>query len=132
MRVVFDTNVVLSAIFFGGTPRQCLLLWARKKFQLAVTAEILEEYAALAALMTVRTGIRSSGQIEWMRAKAKFFEPAPLGKQRSRDSKDDMFLACALAANAEFIVTGDKDLLELRKPFGIEILDPRKFLNRFS
>ena len=56
------------------------------------------------------------------------FEAAPLGKQRSRDSKDDPYIACALAAKATFIVTYDRDLLSLEKPFGIEIIRPAELL----
>lgn len=56
----------------------------------------------------------------------------PLGKRRSRDVKDDPFLACALASRAEFIVTKDKDLLVLEKPFGVEIVTPREFYRRLE
>jgi len=59
-------------------------------------------------------------------------EPAPLGKRRSRDVKDDPFLACALASGAEFIVTKDKDLLAMEKPFGVEVVTPREFDRRLS
>ena len=55
-------------------------------------------------------------------------DAAPLGKQRSRDAKDDPYLAAALAARANFIVSYDKDLLELKKQFGIEIIRPAQFL----
>lgn len=56
------------------------------------------------------------------------FDPAPLGKRRSRDFKDDRYLACALVARAEAVVTNDRDLLVLKKPFGIPILTPVEFL----
>jgi predicted nucleic acid-binding protein len=56
--------------------------------------------------------------------------PAPLGKQRSRDRKDDAYLAAALAAGAKCLVTYDHDLLALGKPFGIEIVKPSEFLRR--
>ncbi len=56
--------------------------------------------------------------------------PALLGKRRSRDPKDDPYLACALAARAEFIIARDNDLLDLGKPFGVEVVTPREFLNR--
>jgi predicted nucleic acid-binding protein len=59
-------------------------------------------------------------------------EPSPLGKRRSRDVKDDPFLACALASRAGFIVTKDKDLLALEKPFGVEIVTPREFYRRLE
>ena len=57
-------------------------------------------------------------------------EPSPLGKRRRRDVKGDSFLACALASHAGFIVTKDKDLLALEKPFGVEVLTPREFLRK--
>ena len=52
----------------------------------------------------------------------------PLGKRRSRDLKDDPYLAAALGANAKVIVTYDRDLLALEKPFGIPIVKPSRFL----
>lgn len=57
-------------------------------------------------------------------------DPSPLGKRRNRDAKEDPFLACALASHAEFIVTKDKDLLALEKPFGVETVTPRESYRR--
>jgi predicted nucleic acid-binding protein len=71
-------------------------------------------------------------KLAWIRAKSQFFEPAPLGKQRSRDAKDDPYLACALAARARYIITYDGDLLKLEKPFGIEIMRPAELLRRIG
>jgi predicted nucleic acid-binding protein len=51
-----------------------------------------------------------------------------LGKQRSRDPKDDPVLACALAARADYLISNDRDLLALGKPFGIAIVTPAEFL----
>ena len=55
-----------------------------------------------------------------------------MGKARSRDPKDDIFLACALSARARFIVSSDQDLLKLGKPFGIEIVQPAQFIARHN
>jgi len=55
-------------------------------------------------------------------------EGAPLGKQRSRDLKDERFIAAALAAKAKAIVSYDSDLLVLQKPFGIPVMRPAAFL----
>jgi predicted nucleic acid-binding protein len=59
-------------------------------------------------------------------------EPAPLGKLRSRDFKDDPYLSCALSARANGLVTRDSDLLVLQKPCGIEVMTPRTFLCRIA
>ncbi|MBM3839510.1 MAG: hypothetical protein FJ398_16375 [Verrucomicrobia bacterium] len=55
-------------------------------------------------------------------------EPVPLGKKRSRDLQDDIYLRAALAAKATLMVTYDKDLLALEKPFGVAMVRPARFL----
>ncbi|MBI2928079.1 MAG: PIN domain-containing protein [Verrucomicrobia bacterium] len=70
--------------------------------------------------------------LNWWVAETNQVESATVGKQRSRDPKDDEVLGCALAADAEFIVTRDPDLLVLAKPFGISIVTPRQFLQALA
>jgi predicted nucleic acid-binding protein len=90
---------------------------------------VFDEYEAVAAELQPRfPACNSAGALAWLRLKARWFEPALLGKSRSRDAKDDPFLACALAARAKWLVTRDDDLLVLGKPFGIEMITPASFL----
>jgi len=132
MNVVADTNVIISAIFWPGESRPCLAFWARRRFHLAITVPIFEEYAEIARRVAERIPeVNPEPWLNWIERKAKVYEPAPVGKQRSRDPQDDPFLACALASRAKTIVSKDEDLLVLEKPFGIEILTPRQFLARF-
>ena len=135
MIVVVDTNVVVSAAFWPRSEdRRCFVLLARRKCRLAVTEVILDEYRALVA----RIGRRECPDqdptpfLDWIEQVALLVETSPLGKRRSRDVKDDPFLACALASRAEFIVTKDKDLLALEKPFGVEIVTPRVFYRKLE
>ena len=133
MNVVADTNVVISAIFWPGESRRCFALWARRRFHLAVSVSILEEYGEIARRMTVKIPrVNPEPWLKWIERKAKVYEPAPLGKPRSRDRDDDPFLQCALASGAKMIVPKDNDLLTLGKPFGIEIVTPRQLLARFG
>src|SRR6266446_9320940 len=130
--VVFDTNVVVSAIFWRGESRECLKLWAKRRFHLAITGLIFEDYSEIA----FRIGrqfpeVNAEPWLKWIERKAKVYEPAPIGRRRSRDPDDDPFLACALASHAKIVVSKNKDLLVLEKPFGIEIMTPRQFLARF-
>ena len=74
----------------------------------------------------------SARLLTWFHDRVKLVEPAPLGKQRSRDAKDDPYLACALAAGAKIIVPRDDDLLALQKPFGIQIITPRELLMKLA
>jgi putative PIN family toxin of toxin-antitoxin system len=130
MTVVFDTNTIASAVFWpASTARRALAGAARRRFRFAVTADILEEYAATCAALHARRPKQDpAGPLAWIRSGAVHVEPAALGKQRSRDPADDIFLACALAAKAEYIVSNDRDLLVLEKPFGIRTVTPVEFL----
>lgn len=137
MTVVFDTNVFVSAaVSLTGSSRRCFALFARRRFRLAVTAEILAEYETAAERLSRKPGkyhgMKWRPLFDWVRNKALFCEPAPVGKQRSRDANDDIFLACALAVGAKIIVSKDKDLLALEKPFGIEIVKPVVFVARMK
>ncbi len=133
MTVVLDTGVVVSAIFWAGESRDCLAAWAKRRFQLTVTAPVFAEYAAVARRVRVkRPEANPEPWLKWIERKAKVFEPAPLGKPRSRDPDDDPMLSCALASKGEVIVSKDKDLLVLQKPFGIEILTPRQLPSRLA
>jgi putative PIN family toxin of toxin-antitoxin system len=132
--VVVDANVILAGIGWGGTARLCLKLAAKRRIALCVTESILAEYEAVVPdrLREEMPELHPQPKLAWIRAKSKLFEPAPLGKQRSRDPKDDPYLACALAARAHYIISYDEDLLKLKKPFGIEIIRPAELLRCIS
>ncbi len=132
--VVFNTSVIISAIGWRGPAHQCLALVARHRCRLVVTAEVLAEYEERVpqVLAAAAPHANVAGPLGWIRNKAWRVEAADLGKRRSRDVKDDRFLAAALAASAHAIVSYDDDLLVLAKPFGIPILRPPRFLEWFT
>src|SRR5271169_3551052 len=132
MIVVIDTNVFISAAGSRASSSwKCFVLLAERQFQVAVTGTILAEFESVAERLCRRPGIHYGMSwrplFDWLARKAVHVEPAPLGKPRSRDATDDIFLACALASGAKIIVSYDLDLLTLQKPFGIEILKPSAF-----
>jgi len=128
--VVLDTNAIVSAIFWPESiARRCLAGLARRQYEIAVSDDVFHEYEAIAAELQPRfPACNSAGALSWLQLKAIWVEPAPLGKQRSRDAKDDPLIACALSARAKYLVTRDQDLLVLGKPFGIEMIGPANFL----
>ena len=130
--VVFDTNVIISAIYWPrSTARRALSGLARRHYVAAISRELLDEYADVAARFRDRyPRINPAGALGWLQAKCLWIELVPLGKPRSRDPKDDPVLATALAARARYLVAGDRDLLVLEKSFGIEIVSPVEFLSR--
>jgi putative PIN family toxin of toxin-antitoxin system len=133
VRVVLDANVAAAAIVFRGEAWACLLRIARRQAFAFGTEFTLEETSTTVTELAQAKKSRHNvgGVLAWYLEKVKTVEPAALGKPRSRDPKDDPYLAAALAARAA-IVTYDKDLLDLGKPFGIEIMRPATFLNRFK
>jgi putative PIN family toxin of toxin-antitoxin system len=134
IRAVYDCNVILSGIGWNGSARNCLKLVARRRVFLFVTDAILNEYESIIpeTLAEELPEINPHPKLAWVRAKSRLVEPSPLGKRRSRDAKDDIYLAGALAASAQYIVTYDNDLLDLEKPFGIETIRPAEFLRRLK
>lgn len=134
IRAVYDCNVILSGIGWNGSARNCLKLVAQRRVFLFVTGPILNEYESVipGILAAELPEINPHPKLAWVRSKSRPVEPSPLGKRRSRDVKDDMYLAGALAASAQYIVTYDNDLLNLEKPFGIETIRPAEFLRRLK
>ena len=128
MRVVLDANVVFAGVGWRGEAHSCLLAMARRRITVFATLEILEEVRRLTTGRGEKFKHAPHTLLNWYYDRVKLVEPAPLGKQRSRDAKDDPYLACALAAAAKTIVTRDDDLLVLEKPFGIQIITPRELL----
>jgi hypothetical protein len=130
IRAVYDCNVILSGIGWNGSARNCLNLVARRRVCLFATDAMLAEYESVIPEILAEEipEINAHPKLVWVRSKSKLVEPAPLGKRRSRDAKDDIYLACALAGGAQYIATYDNDLLALEKPFGIATIRPAEFL----
>jgi putative PIN family toxin of toxin-antitoxin system len=134
MRVVFDANVVASAVCWNGEPYLCLIKMARRQLFAFTTPETLEETRAVTAEFIRRRHPphNATARLTWYLEKVKVVESAPVGKQRSRDAADDPYLAAALGARASFLVTFDKDLLVLGKPFGISVITPAQVLKQLK
>ena len=134
IRAVYDCNVILSGIGWNGSARKCLKLVAERRVFLFVTDEILAEYEAVIpkTLAEEVPEVNPHPKLAWIKSKARLVGASPLGKRRSRDAKDDVYLAAALGASAEYIVTYDRDLLDLDRPFGIEMVRPAEFLRRIK
>ena len=130
MRVVFDANVVASGVCWRGEAWLCLMKLARRQAFAYATEYTLDEARETVSrlIREIKPANNAANILNWYLQKVRIVEPAPLGKQRSRDAKDDPYLAAAIAARANYIVSYDKDLLCLKKPFGIEIIRPSQFL----
>ncbi|MCI0536527.1 MAG: putative toxin-antitoxin system toxin component, PIN family [Verrucomicrobiales bacterium] len=130
MRVVFDANVVVAGVCWQGEGWLCLVRMARRLAFAYGSNGTLEETreTVVRIIRQQQPKHNAAGRLTWYLDKVRVVEPAPLGKRRSRDPKDDPYLAAALAAKAEVLVTYDRDLLVLAKPFGIAVVRPGRFL----
>src|SRR5438105_109861 len=108
MIVVFDTNIVASATYWRGKPARCLENWALGKFELAMSHPIITEYEEVITRLVARYPTKTP--TDWLsaiRQAGHLFAPAPLPATTS-DPDDEMFIECSVAAQADYLVTGDK------------------------
>ena len=132
MKVVLDTNVFVSGIFFGGPPGTILEAWQDNRIRLAVSLDILTEYERVANELAAKyPGIDPTPFIALITLDAEFCDCSPLPEQICSDPDDDMFLACALEAKASYVVSGDKLLLKATGYRGIEVIRPRALVDRY-
>ena len=128
--IVIDTNTFIAAGWrVNAHARRVFAGVARRRFRLAVTPAMLEEYRGVSGRPQF-AGKNYAGLLSWIEKQALLVDPTPLGRRVCRDPKDDMFIACALSAGAKCVVSSAQDLLDLAKPFGIEMVDPTKFIAR--
>lgn len=131
MRVVLDTNVIMSAIFFGGIPGKILDAQKSQKLTLVISPEILSEYQEVAARLANQFHVEYEPILEWITVNSELVAHSALKTQVSMDPDDDKFIACALASGAKIICSGDKHLLNENGYQGIEILKPRGFIEKY-
>ena len=132
LKVVMDTNVFVSGVFFSGPPYQILKAWQSGEFELVVSPEILDEYRRVGEILAEeRPNIDLSPILTFVVEHAKVYKPARLKEPVCEDPEDDKFFACALASASKIIISGDKHLLKVSGYEGIEVLKPREFVDRY-
>ena len=133
-RIVVDTNVLVSALLFGGTPGKLIPLWKKGTIQPLASSEIIVEYLRVLAYPKFRLTENEIGYLLYREILPHFkIVSAEKGKPVvSADPSDDKFIWCAVEGKAEFIISSDKHLLSLRFYQGISIQTPATFLKSLS
>ena len=128
MRAVFDTNVLVAAFVAEGICSKLLTRGRKKQFHLIVCPVILREFdrVLIKKFSATRNETRSALRIVSETAHS-VVHPSESVQSVCRDPDDNAILACALEARADYLVTGDEDLLELKVFKGIRIVTPRDF-----
>ncbi len=136
MRIVLDTNVLVSALITKGTPPDLLYqAWDGRTFDLVTSEAQLAELERVLEYRKVRTLVRrdeAAALLETIGALAVVLDELPK-VDLSADPDDNAILATAVAGRADLLVTGDKsDLLQLKTVQGIPIVTPREALERIQ
>ena len=130
MTVVLDTNIVASATYWRGNPARCLEAWLLGKYELAISHPILSEYEEIVARLAFRYPAKQP--TDWLsaiRQSARVCYPAPL-PPHTADPDDEMFIECAVIAQADYLVSGDRGhLLSLKEAGGIPIISVSDFVS---
>jgi putative PIN family toxin of toxin-antitoxin system len=127
MRLILDTNILLSALLSPlGAPAKLLDAWERKKFTLVACDALIAEFRDVAGRPFFRARLRASAAellAAGLRDFSFFGRDLPSGPV-APDPKDSYLLALAEASQAEFLVTGDKELLSLKQHKSTRIITP--------
>lgn len=133
LSAVLDTNVIVSGIISSaGAPFEVLTIWRDRRWNLVTSPGILREVERVLTLpkITRRYAITSqdaTDAIRLLKARATIATGTLRIPRTARDPEDDHILACAIEGHADYLVTGDQDLLALERFQGIPIISPRAF-----
>jgi hypothetical protein len=135
VRVVLDTNTVVSALLWGGTPYALIAAATEERIELYSSSVLLEELTDVLGRAKfaprLQQAQRTAAQlIEQYRGLVELVEPASVTPTVTRDPDDDQVLAAALAAQADLIVSGDDDLRRLGSYQNISIVSAAECLRR--
>lgn len=132
MRVVIDTNIFISSFFNpNGNPKRVIDLWKNGKITICITEEILKEYVKVLAGL----GFSNEPELEELLGLFKkknniiYIASTPKFNLIKDDPDDDKFIECTVAARAQYIISGDKHLLNLKTFQNITVISPSEFLN---
>jgi putative PIN family toxin of toxin-antitoxin system len=132
MRIVVDTNVIASAIFFGGKPYQLLHYIMESRVDVVASKEIVDEYEEI-VLRLKQKYPRIDTRIPLQELLLKFeIIRVSSDIQASRDPDDNKFISCAVDGKCLYIVSGDDDLLSVGNYGDVEIVTVAEFLSRLD
>ena len=128
MKIVLDTNVFISGIFWKGASNKVIVNWKEGKFTLVTSLETISEIIKVLKDFKIRL---SDDMIkEWVDLIVRnsiIVEPKEKIEAVKDDPKDNIFIETAVAGNVDYIVSQDNHLLKLKEFRGIKIITPEEF-----
>lgn len=132
-KVILDTNILISALGWEGKPREIFNRIVKGKFELVTSPEQIAELSE--AINYPRLGFTEEQKLRFL---ALVLETASLVESKEKldiikeDPEDNRILECAISSDADYIVTGNKHLLKLKKFRETKIITAKKFLNIYK
>ncbi len=136
MRVVLDTNVIVSGLLWKGPPKILFDLIEKRGLKLCVTPNIIEEVRRVLLYPKIHkhlnnAGIEPNDAIGYLVRHALVFPDINYVKLVKDDPSDDIFLNCAISCDTQWLISGDKHLLKIINLYGIQIITASQFLIKF-
>ncbi len=132
MKIVIDTNIYISAIFWGGKPREVIDMGRLEKILIFTSSAIENE---LAEKLSKKFKLNEDEINNILIDFSTFSIPTEVSLHIEAvpdDPEDNKFIECALICHADYIVSGDRHLLNLKEYAGIKIITASEFLSIFS
>jgi putative PIN family toxin of toxin-antitoxin system len=134
MRIILDTNVFISGIFFTGPPSQILKAWEKQSLKIVLCQQILDEYQQVAEELSSKypsVDITPIIELLLLSIYGQFIDTTGVDISICEDPDDDKFIECAIAGKCKIIVSGDAHLLKLAEYKGVKIVKPRHFIEEY-
>lgn len=131
MRIVIDTNVLISGIIFGGKPSKIIELLFGKKISVFASPEMVDEYKRIYGELGERYAKRTHNELNEIINSMNIL-PSHSHIEACRDPDDNKFIECAIDNRCIYTVSGDKDLLVLEQYEDIGILTVSEFLEQYE
>ena len=135
MRAVLDTNVLISSVISTGVPHEIVIKGFSSEYQIVVSVATLTEFRNTLLKYPEKFQMDEGDvqqEVETIRYFAEFVDPDEEITAVDDDPDDDKFLEAAVAGNVDYIVSGDRHLLELDSFQGIDIVEPRASYERLT
>lgn len=133
LRAVLDTNVIVSGVIASkGAPFDLLTAWRERRWSLVVSPQTLTELEQVLSLPKIAHTYRLTRQdisdvVRLLESRATVTPGRLRIPRMARDPEDDQILACAVEGHADYVVSGDQDLLALERFRGVPIITPAAF-----
>ena len=131
MRIIIDTNVVISGVFFGGYPYKVIESVITNKCKAFANLDIIKEYQEIVdKIVHKKGGTFDFSLFNFFIASLNIVKTV-VDIDVCRDADDNKFIECAVDSGAMYIVSGDSDLLDLKEYSGIKIINAKDFCDKY-